>query len=185
MSEKGIESFKDAVKKDCEKANCFNENGCNLEKSKCMHKYCDKYKWVIDRAKHYAEKTGKTFEEILTIWETDRTYWYMNYYQGCKQVLIQGDNVIMYNDWVKKLNERFGDKENWTFVCPACGHNQSVKDFREIGIDNGSVAFNCIGRYDKNKGGCDWSLGGLLQINTKNVIKDGKAFPAFEMAEKE
>jgi len=34
---------------------------------------------------HYAAKSGKTAEEVLKIWETDRTYWYMNYYQEDNQ----------------------------------------------------------------------------------------------------
>ena len=102
---KGIESFKAEVMKDCQSANnCFSENGCTKERykylpednpkliemgikqkcvanTKCTHDYCGKYKWVLERAKHYAEKTGKTVEEVMEIWENDRTYWYMNYYQ--------------------------------------------------------------------------------------------------------
>lgn len=107
----GLESLKEAVQKDAREGNnCFNENGCDHEfyrmvpqenkaliemgfttacvrVSKCGHKYCDKYKWVLDRAKHYAEKTGRTTEEILQAWESKRTYWYMNYYQECNQPL--------------------------------------------------------------------------------------------------
>jgi len=183
MSEKGIESLQESVKKDCEKSNCFNENGCNVKNSKCGHSYCDKYKWIIDRAKHYAEKTGKTFEEILTIWETDRNYWYMNYYQDCYQPLIKDGSTIMYDDWISKLTERFGDRANLTFICPSCGHKQSVKDFENIGEEGGAACFNCIGRYKKNLGGCDWSLGGLISLHKTSVIKDGKAHPVFEMAE--
>lgn len=108
---KGIESFKHAVLNDTKDGeNCFNENGCDHEFyrmepednpglikmgftsycrkiSKCGHKYCDKFKWVIDRAKHYAEKTGRPFDEILEIWEKNRTYWYMNYYHEANQPL--------------------------------------------------------------------------------------------------
>lgn len=106
---KGIESLKSAVQEDTERdENCFNENGCDhefsrmvpqtdpqlkaigitekcIKVSKCFHKYCDKYKWVIDRAKLYAEKTGKPYEEIIEIWEHNRTYWYMSYYQEYNQ----------------------------------------------------------------------------------------------------
>lgn len=107
----GIESLKAAVQKDAaEGNNCFNENGCDHEfhrtvpetnpafikmgfktackcVSKCTHKYCDTYKWTIDRAKHYAEKTGRTVDEILEAWESGRTYWYMNYYNEYNQPL--------------------------------------------------------------------------------------------------
>jgi hypothetical protein len=208
MCKKGLESFTNAVMKDCHQYNnCFNENGCNHEftrivpetnpallemgfkqccirVSKCSHKYCDKYKWVIERAKHYAEKTGKTFEEILEVWENDRTYWYMNYYQECNQPLLEGDSIIMYDDWIKELKHRFGDDaKKWAFVCPACGNIQTCQDFIDLKIESpeSKVYFNCIGRYTKTSG-CDWSIGGLLKINKQTVIKDGKAFPVFEMA---
>jgi hypothetical protein len=107
--EKGIESLKNSVLRDTLQGNqCFNENGCDHEfyrmmpetnpnliemgmtrkcvrVSKCLHKYCDKYKWVLDRATLYDERTGKTMDEIIELWERDRSYWYMNYYQDNKQ----------------------------------------------------------------------------------------------------
>lgn len=85
---KGIESLKAAVMQDCQKGeNCFSENGCTKQRyvdlpqdnpallemgfktkcvanTKCFHDYCGKYKWILERAAHYAEKTGKTVEEI-------------------------------------------------------------------------------------------------------------------------
>lgn len=109
--EKGIESLKAAVQKDTTKGeNCFNENGCDHEftrmvpednpkllemgfthsckrVSKCFHKYCDKYRWVMDRAKHYSEQSGKPVDHILKVWEENRDYWYMNYYQEGNQPL--------------------------------------------------------------------------------------------------
>lgn len=203
----GIEKLKEAVINDCSKQNCFNENGCDHEfyrtvpqdneairemgfatkciaVSKCSHKYCDKYKWVIERAKHYAEKTGKTYEEIIDIWEANRNYWYMNYYQDSKQPLLEGDNVIFYDDWVKELKVRFGeDPKKWAFVCPACGHIQTAQDFIDNNIQDveRKVYFSCIGRYVKGIG-CDWTLGGLLSIHKHVIIKDGIAHPVFEMA---
>lgn len=107
--DKGIESLKEAVMKDCAAGeNCFNPSGCDHEFTriepetnpkliemgitrcckrvcKCFHKYCDKYKWVMERAALYAEKTGKTVGEVIEIWERARTYWYLSYYQGCNQ----------------------------------------------------------------------------------------------------
>lgn len=208
--EKGLESFKAAVMKDCQQhTNCFSENGCTKERyatvpqdnpglikmgfktkcislTKCTHDYCGKYKWVLERAKHYADKSGKTVEEVMMIWESDRGYWYMNYYQECNQPLLESDNIVDYKKWLEELKSRFGiEPKNWKFKCPSCGNIQSQQDF----IDNGQeehkdqVYFNCIGRYVKNKG-CDWSLGGLLKINTTSIMKDAQVFPVFEMAER-
>lgn len=152
---KGIERLKAAVQIDTERGqNCFNENGCDHEftrmvpednprliamgfkecckrVSKCSHKYCDKYKWVIDRAKHYAEKTGKTYEEIIEIWESNRTYWYMNYYQDCNQPLNGIKNTY---EQVAKTSARIDflkkEIETYDFLSTTLTqeHQQSVKN---------------------------------------------------------
>lgn len=209
---KGIESLKAAVMRDCEKhENCFNENGCdkqshkfvpetdpNLVKMgitsrcvpliKCEHLYCDKYKWVIDRATEYAKLSGKSIEEIITAWETRRDYWYMNFYQDCKQPPIDGNiNIIFYEDWKQQLIERFGeDSADWKFVCPKCSNVQCGKDFEEIGVSRDEwvfqVYYSCIGRSTKSKG-CDWTLGGLISLHKTVVFSDGNISPVFEMAD--
>jgi len=152
---KGIESLQTAVKKDAEEGeNCFNENGCNHEfyrhvpetnerliamgftqcckhVSKCSHKYCDKYKWVIERAKYYAQKIGRPYEEIIEIWEEDRSYWYMNYYQDNNQPL---NGRKMDIEWIEKANERISvakkDIETWEYLASVLTfeHQQSVKN---------------------------------------------------------
>lgn len=43
------------------------------------------FNWVIARAKHYAEFTGRPIHEILNEWEAKRDYWWLNYYQECNQ----------------------------------------------------------------------------------------------------
>ena len=43
----------------------FNEGGCNNPDCKCFHKYCDKFKWIIERVNHYAEKLNIPASEIL------------------------------------------------------------------------------------------------------------------------
>lgn len=158
---KGLESLKAAVllnTKDGE--GCFNENGCDheftrmvpetnpalikvgllkscLHVSKCSHKYCDKYKWVIDRAKHYAEKTGRDFEEIIEIWERNRTYWYMGYYQECHQPLNgrgSGD-VTAINTKISSLENEI---ETYSFLSTTLTleHQQSVKSDLISKVDN-------------------------------------------------
>jgi len=186
MKKRGIETLLAAVRSDCSKGkNCFNADGCNKTPS-CSHRYCDKYVWIMDRAKHYAEKTGKTVADMVEIWETDRRYWYMNYYQDCNQPIIQGDSMMFYDDWIKELTERFGpDVRDWKFVCPNCGNIQSARDFIANNIPEpmDKVAFSCIGRYVGGVG-CNWSLGGLFNIAKQTVIKNGIASPVFEMANK-
>lgn len=205
---KGIESLKSAVIRDCQKGeNCFSEIGCTKQRytnlpednpkllkmgfktkcvslTKCFHDYCGKYKWVVDRAKHYAEKSGKTVDEVIDIWEADRSYWYMNYYQDANQPIIASDRIIEYDDWIAQLTERFGeDSKKWAFKCPHCGHVQTGQDFIDSGIGEhkDQVYFNCIGRYIEGKG-CDWTLGGLMKIHKVSVVKDAMVFPVFEIA---
>ncbi len=207
---KGIESLKAAVLRDTENAdNCFSPTGCIksrteivpqdnprliamgietmcIRRSKCTHDYCGKYKWVIDRAQMYADVLECTLEEVITAWEEQRSYWYMNFYQECNQPEIKtgGIKVIKLDDWLKEAEANFGkDKLQWKFKCPHCGNVQSGQDFEDIGVKewNGIVQFNCIGRYVKGKG-CNWSLGGLFQIHRTVVVKEFKLHPVFEMA---
>jgi len=206
---KGIESLKQAVITDCEKhENCFSETGCTNEfyktlpqdnpdllqygktkcvrSVKCFNNYCDKYKWVIDRAAHYAEKSGKTVNEVIEIWENDRTYWYMNYYQESNQPLLESDKIIPYEQWRADLIERFGkDPKNWEFVCPNCGNVQTLQMFLDHSVPDpeNKFYFSCIGRWVKGIG-CDWTLGGLLKVHTVSVLKDAEVFPVFETNKK-
>ena len=147
---KGYESLVNKVKIDCDEGEgCFNPNGCDQKfrrSIKCSHKYCDKFKWIIDRAKHYAEKTGLNWEDILDSWEENCNYWYMNYYQEAKQPLIKGDKVRVF-ETVNDLLKAVGNKN---FRCPYCG---------EISTDP----------YECNSGAkvsddkiCDWKVYGLF-----------------------
>lgn len=53
---KGYEKLKATVIDDCNKGEgCFNHNGCDKERTTCFHRYCDKFKWIVNRAKHYGE----------------------------------------------------------------------------------------------------------------------------------
>ena len=165
---KGYESLVHKVKIDCDNGEgCFNPNGCNHEFtrivpaegedkkffntickhiSKCEHKYCDKFKWIIDRAKHYAEKTGLDWEEILDSWEEDCDYWYMNYYQDANQPLIEGDNVRVF-ETVNDLLEAIEDRK---FRCPNCG---------KISTD----PYECnSGAKMNNEEVCNWKVYGLF-----------------------
>jgi len=160
---KNIESLKLAIIGDCKKyENCFNENGCNVNPSKCFHKYCDKYKWIIDRAKHYEKRIGISYLKIIQAWEKKRTYWYQNYYQECNQPLLN-ENVKIY-DTVEDVKKAIGNK----FRCPnckgittnpyECNSKKITKDIK-----------------DGKKRACNWKVYGLFGSLGKGVsifIKD-------------
>lgn len=164
----GYESLKEAVIRDCNdrgQCGCFNPEGCNRKGTKigeygepgfkmCFHKYCDKFKWAIDRAKEYGEKLGIPWEQILDAWEADRNYWYMNYYQECNQPSISSKNVRVF-DTVDDLRASIGDKG---FRCPCCGQI-STSPYE---CNSGAV------RSDGTV--CDWKVYGLLGDLGKGVF---------------
>ena len=47
--------------------------------------FLELFNWVIARAKHYAHHTSKPIDTVLTEWESKRDYWWLNYYQDCRQ----------------------------------------------------------------------------------------------------
>ena len=116
----GYEKLKASVIKDCsQKGDCrtFNPEGCDKEHCTCFHRYCDKFKWVIDRAKLYAEKTGLRWEDILSGWEKNRTYWYMNYYQDCNQPGFENGDEVRVFETLEDVKASFKGKG---FRCPTC-----------------------------------------------------------------
>jgi hypothetical protein len=137
---RGIESLQASVIRDTQSGeNCFNPNGCDkiatetvpetnpkliemgiknkcVKRIKCFHQYCDTYKWVIDRAAHYAEILGTTSEEILTKWESELDYWYMNYYQEGKQPILDKEGVRVF-DTIDAMQETITAPG---FRCPKC-----------------------------------------------------------------
>ena len=82
MMNNGYEKLMKAVEKDCKKdGGTLHTDGCISCGAKCFHKYCNKFKWIIDRAKMYGDSLNLEWEDVLSGWEKDRNYWYMNYYQ--------------------------------------------------------------------------------------------------------
>lgn len=150
----GYEKLKAEVERDCNgkgRCGCFNPNGCNVMNRRkngkdCCNAFCDKFKWVIDRAKHYGEKLGLNWKNILDSWENQRNYWYMNYYQECNQPEIEGDNVRVF-ETVDEMLTSIGEKK---FRCPMCG-----------GISTNPYACNSGLEMSKGKI-CDWKAYGLL-----------------------
>lgn len=90
---------------------------------------------------------------------------------------------VKYADWYAEGLRRFGATNKWEFKCANCGHVQTMDDFMGLVKDPNSVAaFSCLGRW-KQGVGCNWTLGGLFQIHTLTVDRDGEKFPVFEFSD--
>jgi len=89
--------------------------------------------------------------------------------------------------WLAIGAELFGrDPRAWRFKCPGCGHEQSHNEAKErkpdVGDTSGWIYFACEGRRNPAVG-CDWTLGGLFQIHTLEVIEDsGRAVQCMRFA---
>ena len=110
--------------------------------------YCSKFKWAIDRAKHYGEKLNIPWKEVIQSWEETRNYWYMNYYQECNQPEIESEDVFIFES-AEEMREKVGKE----FVCPCCK-----------GISTNPYECNSGKEVSKGKK-CDWKAYGLLQFN--------------------
>ena len=95
-------------------------------------------------------------------------------------------------EWRAKATELFGpDKMGWRFVCPACDHVASVRDWLAVGAPLNTAAFSCVGRWSgasrkafaEGNGPCDYAGGGLFPINPVTVVcPDGVEIQAFAFA---
>lgn len=83
---------------------------------------------------------------------------------------------ITVEQWQARAVELFGsDCMRWRFVCPSCGHVQSVQDYRDAGAPSEAVAFSCVGRWRQksaeafgvgdNANGCNYAGGGFIRLN--------------------
>ena len=103
-------------------------------------------------------------------------------------------NNIGFEEWIKQGEALFGaDKKLWRFVCPCCGHVQTIADFIELcdlevieGEFDCQVAYYaCIGRYDTRipreeigtvedpKKYCNYSSGGVFHLAKTVVFQEG------------
>lgn len=130
---KGLESLINAVTVGLREKNDFPTRWCSRFSDNCIEKfkqygetgvlceykceYCEKFKWIIDRAKHYAEKVNIPYEEILEGWENDRNYWFLNYYQECNQPKFDGNNIFVF----ETMQEYIDSLEGKGYYCPKCG----------------------------------------------------------------
>lgn len=98
------------------------------------------------------------------------------------------------DEWRAEAEKRFGkDAMGWKFVCPSCGHVQSVADYKAAGAPSTACAYSCVGRWlpkEKTgpgfggKGPCNYAGGGLIHLNPVRVTyPDGTVSEAFDFAE--
>lgn len=95
-------------------------------------------------------------------------------------------NRMKLAEWKAEAVKRFGeDIKKWKFKCPNCGHIQTFEDFEKAGIEEPKNKFyySCISRWT-DETDCSWTLGGLFQIHSTEVLSDeGKYIPVFEFAD--
>ena len=128
------------IKEDTKGNLCFNEDGCTLG-GNCSHAYCDKLNWIKTRAKEYAEFLKVDWLQIIDAWESERNYWYMNYYQDSNQPKLNSNHVRLF-DTLADFYISVGKKE---FRCPNCG-----------GIT--TDAYDCNSNVKINDRLCDWKV---------------------------
>ena len=89
-------------------------------------------------------------------------------------------HVMERDDWRALGIKLFGkDVKLWRFVCPSCGHVQTIQDFLDAKIEapETKVFFSCIGRWINTekvdmcsgKSPCNYTAGGLFNLCERDV----------------
>lgn len=83
------------------------------------------------------------------------------------------------------------DEMSWRFVCPACKHVATVRDWMDAGAPEGAVIFSCVGRwvsrpvreaFGNGPGPCNYAGGGLIGLNPV-LVRDGvREYRVFQFA---
>lgn len=84
---------------------------------------------------------------------------------------------IPLEDFHSEMRAQGVDRDDIAFVCPKCHCIQSVALMVHHGVSAADalgkyLGFSCIGRFTEDRG-CNWTLGGLLQIHEVEVIHPG------------
>jgi len=106
---------------------------------------------------------------------------------------------MTHAEFMDELRAQGVERDHMAVVCPMCGTVQSPTsliragagaDFEAVGR---YVGFSCVGRWREPRLSpaeakalgepCNWTLGGLLQTHTMEVVTDdGRSHPHFEPA---
>ncbi len=101
-------------------------------------------------------------------------------------------NHVTEEEWFAKARELFGEnQDNWTFVCPACGHEMSIVKARtqypehlpKMRQSDLKIECECIGRAVPGLG-CDWCAYGLFNGPVFVKRQNGNETPCFDFAGK-
>jgi DNA-directed RNA polymerase subunit M/transcription elongation factor TFIIS len=103
---------------------------------------------------------------------------------------------LSFEEFKKQGEALYGkDIKDWKYKCVKCGHIQSFNSIKQNWEKQNNttakekilekigdmVHFSCEGRINNNIG-CDWSLGGFLQIHKKTVINGDEKHRVFMFA---
>ena len=100
---------------------------------------------------------------------------------------------ISMKEFLSRLQVQGGPPEHYAYKCVRCGHVQSAASLARYipaGDAINAAYFSCEGCFTK-VGGCDWTLGGLLQIHKLEVLAEDdvvdmlRTVPVFEPASPE
>lgn len=116
--------------------------------------------WAIARAKNWSEKTGVAPEVILDLWEKDRTYWHVGYYQDANMPELKEPVVRMF-DTQQQMLDSIGKPQ---FRCPACA-GISTSPYE---CDSGKPMAGQGKKGVKSKP-CDWKVYGLFRDLGKGI----------------
>lgn len=101
---------------------------------------------------------------------------------------------INYDEWKSEMIKRYGERDNFEFVCPVCKFPQTVKYCELSGSTPGQIGFSCVGRNfeksrsafgndSKKEGPCNYAGGGLFALNPVTVIMpDGSGIDVFDVS---
>ena len=161
------------------------------ERSRTKEELDAKLQWILDRASAYASACNCTRDDVLKAWETKRNYWWINFYQDCNQpdpARMKGTPIVLYANWLKEGTRLYGpDMLDWRLKCPACGHVQTLREFRDAGVEEERAFTCCASRFGfGGRPDCKWTTGGLLRIGGVYVIRpDFVPILAFAFADTE
>jgi hypothetical protein len=104
----------------------------------------------------------------------------------------QGQKIteMTKDEWYARGTELFGAGYlDWRFVCPACGHIASVRDFKQYkdqGANPNTATCECIGRYDGHESvvmgtakPCNYAGYGLFDLCPVRVMDGDKVIKCF------